>query len=294
MRAAPQTGQPQTIAPDVIRLLAPNPSPMTFWGTNTYLLGAREVAVIDPGPDDSAHLDAILAAVPPGGQITQILITHSHVDHTALVPRLRAATGAPVLAFGDSAAGARQDLPAGLGGGEGRDAAFVPDRTLSDGQVITAGGQQVSAIWTPGHMGNHMCFRAGEVMFSGDHVMGWATSMVSPPDGDLRAFMTSLDKLADWPAGLYLPGHGDPVTDPEVRVAELIAHRQTRERQIIAALGHGPQTPRQLTATLYRDVNTSLWPAATRNVIAHLIDLNDRNLVVVQGAHSADAQYALQ
>ncbi|MGB8621685.1 MAG: MBL fold metallo-hydrolase, partial [Paracoccaceae bacterium] len=223
----PRAGVVQRPEPGLRLVLAPNPSPMTYWGTNTYLLGTGYVAVIDPGPASDAHLEAILGALAPGERISHILVTHSHVDHSTLAPALSCATGAPVLAFGDSAAGRRADLAAltGLGGGEGVDRAFSPDERLADGDIVRGQGWSVTALWTPGHMGNHMCFAWGEALFTGDHVMGWASSMVSPPDGDLTAFMTSLERLATRRDRIFYPAHGAPVRDPAARLAELIAHR---------------------------------------------------------------------
>ncbi|WP_212525938.1 MBL fold metallo-hydrolase [Actibacterium sp. MT2.3-13A] len=289
----PPPGEAQELEPGIRRILAPNPSPMTFRGTNTYLLGRRRVAVIDPGPDDPAHLAAILGALGPGETVSHILLTHSHVDHSALVPALARATGAPVLAYGDSAAGRDPQIAAiaGLGGGEGIDAGFAPDHCLADGDTVEGDGWSLKAIWTPGHMGNHMCFAAADAVFTGDHVMGWATSMVSPPDGDLTAFMASLEKLQGRHDRVFYPAHGAPVTDPEARLAELIAHRRGREAQILAALDSGPATVAALTARIYTDVAPSLLKAAGRNVLAHLIDLTRRGLAAPQGELRAEAVF---
>lgn len=289
----PSPGEVQELEPGIRRILAPNPSPMTFRGTNTYLLGTRRLAVIDPGPADPKHLEAILGALSPGESVSHILVTHSHVDHSALVPALREATGAPVLAFGDSAAGRNPEIAAlsGLGGGEGIDARFAPDRCLADGESVDGDGWSVTALWTPGHMGNHLCFALGDAVFTGDHVMGWATSMVSPPDGDLTAFMASLEKLQGRHDRVFYPAHGAPVTDPEARLAALIAHRRGREAQILSALDGDPATVPALTARIYSDVPESLLPAARRNVLAHLIDLTQRGLAKPQGELSAEAVF---
>lgn len=184
--ASPPHGVAETLAPRLRRVLAPNPSTMTHQGTNTYLLGERQVAIIDPGPDDPAHLEAILSAVPKGGEISHILVTHAHLDHTGLVPRLKARTGAPVHAFGDASAGRSaimQDLAArsDVGGGEGQDRAFAPDHLLADGDVLEGTDWQLTAHHTPGHTGNHLAFEWEEALFVGDLVMGWASSLVSPP-----------------------------------------------------------------------------------------------------------------
>lgn len=289
----PSPGEVQELEPGIRRILAPNPSPMTFRGTNTYLVGTRRLAVIDPGPGDPAHLEAILGALSAGESVSHILVTHSHVDHSALVPALREATGAPVLAFGDSAAGRNPEIAAlsGLGGGEGIDAGFAPDRCLADGQGVAGDGWALTALWTPGHMGNHMCFALGDAVFTGDHVMGWATSMVSPPDGDLTAFMASLEKLQGRRDRVFYPAHGAPVADPEARLAELLAHRRGREAQILSALDGGPAGVSGLTGRIYSDVPEALLPAARRNVLAHLIDLTQRGLAAPQGELSAGAVF---
>ena len=271
------------MAAGVVRLRAANPSAMTGSGTNTYVLhGPTGAVVIDPGPALPAHLAAILAEV--GGQpVAAILLTHAHLDHSALCPALGAATAAPVLAFGAADAGRsavmQQLATEGMaGGGEGVDAAFRPDRLLRDGEVLALAGVQIEVLHTPGHMGGHLCFGLGGVLFSGDHAMGWASSLVSPPDGDMGAYMASLAKLArrDW--ALMLPGHGEAVATPALRLAELTQHRCDRETAIIAALTDGPLTARQLADRIYTDTPTALLPAAARNILAHLIDLHERNI----------------
>ncbi len=292
---APQAGICEEMEPGVRRILARNPTPMTYWGTNTYLLGQHEIAVIDPGPEDSVHMQAILNALQPGQRITHILLTHSHLDHSPLARALSDQTGAAIYAFGTSSAG-RSDVMqqfSDLGGGEGVDPDFAPDHLFEDGAVFFVGDIAVTAIWTPGHMGNHMCFRHKGMVFSGDHVMDWATSMVSPPDGDLTDFMASLRKLQHQADRVYYPAHGLPVTDPAKRVADLIAHRTMREGQILHALKHATGTPKELTARVYQDVSPALLPAAERNVLAHLIDLNARGVVVAAGGMSRDATFHL-
>jgi glyoxylase-like metal-dependent hydrolase (beta-lactamase superfamily II) len=265
----------------VRRVRAANPSPLTGTGTNTYILGTGAVAVIDPGPALPDHLDAILSALTSGDRISHILVTHAHLDHSALAPALQAATGAQVLAFGDALSGRSalmtQLLDRGMtGGGEGADTAFRPDGTLADGDVVQGETWKIEAIHTPGHMGCHLAFGFGGVLFSGDHVMDWSSTLVSPPDGDMGAYMASLSRLAarDWQ--VFLPGHGEPVADPAARLAELAAHRRARETAILAALKDGPATPMALTQRIYTDTPAALLPAASRNVLAHLIDLVDR------------------
>lgn len=294
----PVAGVAETLAPGLRRVLAPNPSPMTFRGTNTYLLGTRGLAVIDPGPDDPAHLQALLAAVEPGQRITHILVTHAHLDHSPLAGALKQETGAPVLAFGPADAGRRPVMQAlaregALGGGEGVDSAFQTDEDLADGAIISGDGWRIEALHTPGHMGNHLSFAWERALFSGDLVMGWASSLVSPPDGDLTAFMASLERLSrrDW--DVFHPGHGASVTDPATRLAELLAHRRAREAAILAALSDEPATARRLAERIYTDTPPALLPAAARNVLAHLIDLAGKNRVAPDGVLSVDATFGI-
>lgn len=292
----PVPGIAEDLAPGLRRVLAPNPSPMTYRGTNSYLLGTRDIAVIDPGPDDPTHLEAILRAVLPGQEVTQILVTHAHLDHAPLARALSHETGAPVLAFGPPEAGRSpimQALAEGelMGGGEGVDSAFVPDHLLADGDVVQGSDWQVEALHTPGHMANHLSFAWGDVLFSGDLVMGWASSLVSPPDGDLTAFMASLTRLQGRQWSQFYAGHGAPIRDPAARLAELLAHRRAREAAILAALSDGPATARSLADRIYTDTLPALLPAAARNVLAHLIDLTENSHVAPEGILSADAVF---
>ena len=287
------------LAPGLRRLTAPNPSPMTLHGTNSFLIGQSDLAVIDPGPLSDAHLQAILAEVGPGQRISHILVTHSHRDHSPLARGLSQATGAPVLAAGRSDWGRSPVMQAladaGLiGGGEGVEDGFTPDRQLADGEVISADGWQITALHTPGHMANHLCFAWGDALFSGDLVMGWSTSLISPPDGDLTAFRTSLQRLMTRSDRIYYPAHGDAVRNPQARLAELITHRAARETQILAALGDGPATPHCLTARIYTDVPSTLRPVAERNVLAHLIDLVERNTVIAIDEMAATGEFRLK
>lgn len=293
---AARPGHPEEVAPRVRRILAPNPSPMTLHGTNTYLVGTTDLAVIDPGPDSDAHLAAILAAVGAGQSISHILVTHAHVDHSPLARRLSQVTAAPVLAYGDAQAGRSaimQSLAAqGLaGGGEGVDAGFTPDIILPDGGAVTGEGWHITALWTPGHFGNHLCFALDDILFTGDLVMGWASSLVSPPDGDLTDFMASCARLQARHDRIYLPGHGAPVTDPAQRVNWLIAHRRTREAAILEALGHEPATASSLAARIYTDTPAALLPAAARNVFAHLVDLTQKKQITAETTLSWTARF---
>ncbi|MHC9237090.1 MBL fold metallo-hydrolase [Pseudooceanicola sp. 502str34] len=292
----PRPGVAEALSPLVRRIVAPNPSPMTYRGTNTYLVGQSEIAVIDPGPRDDAHMAAILAALAPGQRISHIFVTHAHLDHSPLARPLSEATGAPVLAYGDAFAGrsaAMQTLAAAgeIGGGEGVDAAFVPDIELADGEEVSGPDWTLEALWTPGHYGNHLSFQLGEELFSGDLVMGWASSLVSPPDGDLTDFMASCERLAARPARRFHPGHGAPVDAPAERLAFLLSHRRAREGAILDALAAGPATAAALAARIYTDTDPRLLPAATRNVLAHLIDLTGRSRVVPAGDLRADSAF---
>ena len=280
----------------VRRVLAPNPSALTGPGTNSYILGQGRVAVIDPGPAIAVHLDALTGALGPGERVAAILVTHAHLDHSALAPALARATGAPVYAAGRAEDGRSPQMAAlaasGLaGGGEGLDHAFAPDIRLADGAGLSGDGWQVAAVATPGHLPTHLCFDAGGVLFSGDHVMGWATSIVSPPDGDMAACMASLARLQSSRAGRFLPGHGAAIDDPPSRVAELTAHRRAREAAILAALTPGGLSAAEVAAAVYTDIPPALLPAAERNVLAHLIDLAARGLAAAQDPPGIGARY---
>jgi len=279
------------VDPDLRLILAPNPGPMTGAGTNSYLLGQGEVVLIDPGPNDPAHHAALLAALEPGERLAAILITHSHLDHTALAPAIAATTKTPVWGAGPAGSG-RSALMAAwadrglVGGGEGFDQTYAPDRVLRDGETVQIAGLAIEVLATPGHTGCHLSFACGGRLFSGDTVMGWSTSLVSPPDGDMSAYMASLTALAARNWQVMHPGHGPAVTAPASRLAELIAHRKTREAAILAALSdHFPATAQTLASLIYVTTPPGLLPAATRNVLAHLIDLTDRGLV----CHLTDA-----
>lgn len=283
----PKAGLPIVLEDGLSCVLAPNPSPMTYWGTNTYLLGQDTLAIIDPGPRDPAHLENLIAAI-AGRTVSHILVTHSHVDHSPLARPLSDITGAPVLAFGDSNAGRSeimQHLSASgqIGGGEGVDHGFAPDVRLATGDTIDGDGWQLQTLHTPGHFGNHLCFLWGKAAFCGDHLMGWASSLVSPPDGDLTDFMASCHALAATGIARGYSAHGAPIVDAQRRLSDLIAHRLTREAEIIAALQIAPADPLTLTKMIYKDVPEALFPMAERNVLAHLVDLTSRKLAQPTG-----------
>ena len=292
----PPVGKAIELEPGLRRIVAPNASPMTYRGTNTYLIGTREIAVVDPGPASLPHLEAILAALEPGQSVSHILVTHTHIDHSPLAASLAQRTGAPILAFGTAHAGRSPVMTrlaeAGLaGGGEGVDTAFRPDVTLADGETVTGDGWSLEVIHTPGHIGNHIALGWGDLCLTADHVMGWATSLVSPPDGDLTDFMASCRRLRahNWRA--FHPGHGGPIADPGGRLDWLIEHRLTRERQILAALESGPATARALAERIYTETPAALIPAAERNVFAHLVDLAGKSSVAPVGDLASTATF---
>lgn len=292
----PAIGVADTLEPGLRRIVAPNPSPMTYRGTNTYLLGTGGLAVIDPGPEDQTHLEAILSAVGPDQHITHIIVTHTHLDHSPLARPLAERTGAPVLAFGGPHAGrsaVMEELARGesVGGGEGIDTEFVCDIEVTDGTRINGDGWTLEAIHTPGHIGNHLCLAWGDACLTADHVMGWATSLVSPPDGDLTDFMASCARLQarDW--RVFYPGHGAPVTEPAARLDWLVDHRMGREASILHHLSQGPATAAALAAAIYTETPPALQGAATRNVLAHLVDLTGKGRAAPVGKLTATATF---
>jgi glyoxylase-like metal-dependent hydrolase (beta-lactamase superfamily II) len=295
-----KAGQPVELERGIVRILAPNPSPMTGPGTNTYLVGhGTDIAVIDPGPRIQAHLAAILSSLGQNQRISHILVTHPHADHSQLVPDLVAATGAPVLGFGPAGSGRTAAMQARaafgeLGGGEGSDAGFAPDQRLAHGDIVAGKDWQLKVLYCSGHMAEHLCFALGDQLFSGDHVMGWSTSLVSPPDGDMGAYMTSLDQLRQTRWTRFLPGHGATIDDPASRLDALAQHRRAREAAILATLAAGPLTLSALTARVYTDTAPTLHRAAARNAFAHLIDLADKGLVAASPSLALDATFHLR
>lgn len=293
----PVAGKVETVAPGLRCVLAPNPGPMTHWGTNTYILGEGEVAVIDPGPADEAHLAALLAAT-TGERISHILVTHAHRDHSPLARRLSEISGAPVLAFGPPEAGrspTMQRLAATgqLQGGEGVDTDFRPDGTLGEGDRVEGAGWSAEVLHTPGHFAGHLAFRIEAGVISGDHVMDWASSLVSPPDGDISDFMATSERLRDLNLPRLFPGHGRSIDDPSGRLDWLIAHRRARETAILGTLASRPQSVAEITTAVYADVPPEMHPAAARNVFAHLVDLVERKRATAQPILSPEAGFSL-
>lgn len=286
-----------TSAEKALRVItADNPSPLTGPGTNTFLLGYEKIAVIDPGPDLPAHRAAILTAA-GAGRITHIFVTHAHLDHSGGASALARATGAPVLGYGPAEAGRsgimqRLAREGGLAGGEGLDRAFIPDIVLSDGETVSCDEWALTALHTPGHFAGHLAFQHQDRVLCGDVVMGWSSTLISPPDGDLADYFRTLARLDSLAMRQLLPAHGDPIDDPAARLAELAAHRRARTAQILTALRDGPATARSLALRLY-DVDPPLIPAATRNVLAHLIALTELGATRPDTALTAGASFRL-
>ncbi len=265
----------ETIEPLVRRILAPNPSAFTYTGTQTYVVGRGAVAVIDPGPDLPEHVEAILAAT-AGERIAAIVCTHTHRDHSPAAALLKAASGAEIvgcapLALDDD--GPRADAAFDTG--------YAPDRVLGDGGRISGEGWTIEAVATPGHTSNHLCYALAEsgALFTGDHVMGWSTSVVSPPDGDMAAYMASLERLMARDDQIYYPAHGAPVEQPRRLVRGMIGHRRQREGQIVRLLGEAARPIPEMVARMYAGIDERLRGAAGRSVLAHLIDLETRGIV---------------
>ncbi|WP_010164053.1 MBL fold metallo-hydrolase [Sphingomonas sp. PAMC 26617] len=274
-----QTGVPEQRERLVARVLAPNPSPFTHTGTQVHLVGTRDLAVIDPGPDTLAHIDALVTAI-AGRPVTAIVVTHTHRDHSPGTRPLAAITGAPIVGCAPLALddlGPRADASF--------DADYAPDRVLREGDSVGGEGWTLTAIATPGHTSNHLAFALPEskALFSGDHVMGWSTSIVSPPDGDMAAYMTSLEKLMGRDDRIYYPGHGDPVENPQRLVRGMLGHRKQREGQILRLLRAAPASVPAMVSRMYVGIDPRLFPAAERSVLAHLIDLAQRGLVREDG-----------
>ncbi|MDP5279143.1 MBL fold metallo-hydrolase [Sphingomonas sp. DG1-23] len=273
------TGIALAVEPLVARVLAPNPSPFTFTGTQTYLVGTAELAVIDPGPDDPAHLDALRAAI-AARPVTAILCTHTHRDHSPAAGPLKAATGAPIIGCAPLTledAGPRADAAF--------DTDYAPDRILADGERIAGPDWTLVAVATPGHTSNHLAFALPEAgaLFTGDHVMGWSTTVVAPPDGDMAAYMASLDKLMSREDRIYYPAHGDAIERPQRFVRGLMGHRKQREGQILRLLREGIGLIPEMVARMYVGLDPRLTGAAGRSVLAHLLDLRGRGLVQGEG-----------
>jgi glyoxylase-like metal-dependent hydrolase (beta-lactamase superfamily II) len=272
------------VSPLIHRVLADNPGPFTFKGTGVYVVGDNDVAVIDPGPLMPAHVDALKRAL-DGKRVSHILITHTHTDHSPAAQPLKEWSGAKTYAFGPHGSG-KDD---GVKVEEGGDMAFRPDVRVKDGEIIEGEGFSFECVFTPGHTSNHMCFalREEKALFTGDHVMGWSTTVVTPPDGDMAQYMASLRKLLVRDDTVLYPTHGGPVNDPKPFIQAYIDHRLEREAQVIACLRDGIDTIPAMVARMYVDVDKRLHPAAARSVLAHLIQLEQERRVSTEGAASS-------
>lgn len=278
--ATTPAGEVATLSPLVRRVIAGNSSPMTFTGTCSYIVGRGTVAIIDPGPDDPAHVDRLLDAV-RGETVSHIVVTHTHRDHSPAVPALKAATGARIVGCGphrpsrEIGAGETYVLDAAC------DAAFAPEWLMRDGDTVTGPGWSLAAVETPGHTANHLAFTLAEedTLFSGDHVMAWSTTVVAPPDGSMVAYMASIEKLRRLEHALYRPGHGGPVTDPQRFLRGLVQHRRQREAAILNRLGLGDETIAAMVPPIYQGLAPALHGAASLSVLAQLEDLVARGIV---------------
>ena len=276
------------VSPNVRRLIAHNPSPFTYAGTGTYVVGHAAVAVVDPGPDSLQHIENLLRGL-GGATVSHILITHTHLDHSPGARLLAARTGARTYGFGPHAKNSKDDDKVE----EGADFAFVPDVYVRQGDVIEGDGFELEAVHTPGHCSNHLCFqlRSERLLFTGDHVMGWSTSVISPPDGDMADYMRSLALVLGRNDARYLPTHGPPIDDPKPLVQAFIAHRHAREEQILTCLREGPSTIAEMVPRMYASVSKLLYPAAARSVFAHILHMLATQRVATDEAPSLTATY---
>ena len=284
-------GKAEVLAPGIRRVIANNPGPFTFHGTGTYILGTGSVAVIDPGPDDEAHIDAILASI-PGETVSHILVTHTHMDHSPGCRLLQAKTGAPTYAYGPHGAG---KIEQGVQVEEGGDMDFDPDHLVTHGEIIQGGDWSVECVYTPGHTSNHLCFQLREqkALFTGDHVMGWSTSIISPPDGDMADYMLSLELLLERDDEIYWPTHGPCIDEPKAHVEAYIAHRLEREQQIIACIEEGTYKIREMVPLMYKDTPEFMYPAAARSVLAAMENLVKKGTVNGSNGGTRDSEYNL-
>jgi glyoxylase-like metal-dependent hydrolase (beta-lactamase superfamily II) len=284
-------GRCDQVSPLIRRVIADNPGPFTFTGTGTYIVGRGEVAVIDPGPDDPAHLEAILAAV-AGERVTHIVITHHHIDHSPLAGPLKARTGAAI--YGCAVASHAQD-DGGVTMEAGHDLAFRPDISLCGGGEIQGPGWTLEAIPTPGHTSNHLCYALPEehACFTGDHIMGWSTTVIAPPDGDMTDYLASLAAIRARGFATLWPTHGPPVRDVDAFIRAYAAHRQERIDQILGALQAGPARIGDLVPRLYADVDPRLHPAAARSMLAAMIHLVREGRLAADGAPGPGSEYRL-
>ncbi len=289
----PLYGQSVAVAPLVRRITVNNPGPYTFHGTNSYLVGTDTLAVIDPGPDDERHFEALRRAI-AGRPVSHILVSHTHRDHSPLAARLQAETGALVCAEGPHRPARAMRLGEVNPLEASADTDFNPDLALGDGDIVAGDGWSLRTVLTPGHAANHAAFalEGTGILFSADHVMAWATSVVAPPDGAMADYMRSLETLLARDDRLYLPGHGGPVVEPAAFVRALKAHRKMRERAVLERLRSGDRTIAEMVRAIYRDTDPRLHGAAALSVLAHLEDIVARGDAAADGEIGLDARYA--
>jgi len=283
-------GESEQVAPGIRRVIAENPSPFTLYGTGTYILGTGSVAVVDPGPADPAHIRAITKAL-EGETISHILVTHTHMDHSPGCALLKQHTQAPTYAYGPHGAG---KLEEGVQVEEGGDMEFVPDELVADGDIIQGGDWSVECVYTPGHTSNHMCFalRESKSLFTGDHVMGWSTSIISPPDGDMAAYMASLELLLERDDEAYWPTHGPVIDEPKPHVQAFIDHRNEREAQILRCIDDGVGQIAEMVPLMYKDTPEFMYPAAARSVFAAIEYMVGKKELVASGEVNLDGPFA--
>ncbi len=282
-------GRVDQVSPLIRRVIADNPGPFTYVGTGTYIVGHGEVAVIDPGPDIAEHLDAILAAT-TGERVSHILVTHHHADHSPLSRPLAAASGATI--YGRAVATTPTEGAIKLEAGYD---VFIPDVAVDTGTVLAGPGWTIEALHTPGHTSNHICYalREENALFSGDHIMGWSTTVITPPDGDMGDYLASLAAVRARRFSTLWPTHGAPITDPDPFIAAYAAHRLDRERQILERLAAGDETIKAMVPVIYAAVDARLHPAAAHSVLAHMIELVKSGRATCEGPPGLESRYEL-
>ncbi len=282
-------GRSDEVSPLIRRVIANNPGPFTYLGTGTYIVGHGEVAVIDPGPDDAAHLEAILAAI-DGERVSHILVTHHHADHSPLARALKERTGASIHGLAVASTPEQGDLKLEAGYDH-----FAPDITVHGGETIAGSGWTIEALHTPGHTSNHICYALHEenALFSGDHIMGWSTTVITPPDGDMGDYMRSLQAVKDRKFATLWPTHGPPIIEVTPFIDAYAAHRREREAQILAELAAGSTRIKDMVPRLYAAVDQRLWPAAAHSVLAHMLELVKTGRVRTDGPAGIDSDYRL-
>ncbi|TLG75194.1 MBL fold metallo-hydrolase [Methylocystis sp. B8] len=279
------------VSPLVRRALAPNPGPFTYTGTCSYIVGSGDVAIIDPGPDDPRHVEALLATI-SNEKLRYVLVTHTHRDHSPGAHALKEATGAMITGCRPYAP-SESNRVGGFNLDAAHDLAYAPDIVLKDGDELEIGDTSLVALETPGHTANHVCFALAEeqALFTGDHVMAWATTVIAPPDGSMRDYMASVERLRARRDSIYWPGHGEPIRDPQRYLRALIHHRRAREAAILQRLEAGDETIAEIVAHIYEGVDKRLHPAAAMTTLAHLEDLISRGLVDCAGTPGLQSRF---